>query len=534
MRKTTYSILLPRTAAAMAVRIESRLAWVAIAATTLVGCGDNRKPVACHDVSVPDVTVTVTRANLPITVTERGELEGAGAIETRCELEGDQNKIATLLPEGSHVKKGDVVVTFDAEQLKRAHDDQEIKWKQAECKTIVTRAELETVRNKIQGDTAKAELACKLAQFDRDKYLEGDYRVEDAKKKGLIALEEEELQQAKDKLTKLRMLVKKGYSPPEILRVKELEIENKAYTLSSNKADLTLLEKFTRKKQEMELTGKIEDAKRELARVRASGKSTIEKAQTDLEAAETAVRLEKAALSRARNQLERAIVKAPQDGILVYTKDHWWNPENRLQPGAKVRYHQTLFSQPDLSRMQVRVRVHEARVERLRPGLSAEIRMESLANTLLHGSVTKVETLAELSSYVDEHAVKEYATIVKLDDLPGQRSLKPGMTAEVRILTQELSNVPVVPVQAVVRKAKNHFAYVVSPNGFERREVTVGENNDRFVEIKRGLEDGETVALDARSCLEAESEQSKDEEVGKTRREKPIQVLAVTHPMGGS
>jgi len=159
--------------------------------------------------------------------------------------------------------------------------------------------------------------------------------------------------------------------------------------------------------------------------------------------------------------------------------------------------------------------------------------MESLGTTVMHGSVTKVETLADLGSYTDERAVKEYATIVKLDDIPAQRSLRPGMTAEVRIVTQELANVSVVPVQAVVQRAKDRFAYVVSPSGFERREVTVGENNDRFIEIKSGLEDGETVALNARSCLDSERDWSKDEDVETTPRQAPIQVLAVTHPKGG-
>src|SRR6516162_602834 len=56
-------------------------ALLAIAATAFVGCGDNRRPIAKGDAGDPDITVAVTRANLPISVTERGELEGAGAIE---------------------------------------------------------------------------------------------------------------------------------------------------------------------------------------------------------------------------------------------------------------------------------------------------------------------------------------------------------------------------------------------------------------------------------------------------------------------
>jgi HlyD family secretion protein len=416
-------------------------AWIVVAATVLLGWAGYREYIARSAAGIPDITVPVTGADPAITVTEQGELESSAATETHCEVEGDQNKIVTLLPEGSPVKKGDVVITFDTEQLKKTLVEQEVKTRLAEGKTILARGELEAVRNKALGDTAKADLALKLAEFDRDKYLEGEYRVEDAKKKGLISVEEEELQAAKEKLAGLRRLVKKGFAPPESLRLKELEIDNKALTLSNNKADLTVLEKFTRRKQEMELSGRVEDAKRELARVRASSKAAIEKAQADLEAAETAARLEKTALSRAQKQLERAVVKAAQDGIIFYAKDPWSNPENRIRPGALVRYHQRLFSLPDLTRLQVKVRIHEAAVKMIHPGLQAEVRVDSLGDLVFPGSITKVETLADFNGNWGERRATERVAVVKVNGIAAQAGLKPGMTAEVRIPGQELSDV---------------------------------------------------------------------------------------------
>ena len=167
---------------------------------------------------IPDITATVKRGTLPVTVTERGELESSLTVDARCEVEGYQNKIVTILPEGtavkgprkenamivadfvgtvplcpqayftkpailhSWVKEGDLVVTFDVDQLKKAHDDQEVKWKQADGKAKMAVGELEVVRNKAEGDIAEAELAFKLAEIDRDKYLDGEFKVEDAKK----------------------------------------------------------------------------------------------------------------------------------------------------------------------------------------------------------------------------------------------------------------------------------------------------------------------------------------------------------------
>jgi RND family efflux transporter MFP subunit len=490
------------------------------AAIGLLAWGGYAKFLASNGSEIVDITGTVKRANLPITVTERGELESSSTTDVRCEIEGYQNKLATILPEGTQVKKGDVVVTFDTDQLKKAYDDQQVKWKQADGKAKMAKGELEVQKNKSEGEIAKADLALTLAKIDRDKYLEGEYKVELTKKKGAISLAEKELRETKEKFDAMQKLVKKGFQPPETLRIQEILIANKEYLLDSSKDDLMVLEKFTRKGKEVELSAKADEAERELKRAKASGAAAIEKAQSDLEAADVTAALEKTALDRAKKQLDRTVVKAPQDGILVYSKDRYWDPSARIQPGAMVHYQQNIFSLPDLGKMQVKVKIHEAMVKKIQPGQKAEIRVESQANTVLHGSVIKVETLADSRGYWDERGVKEYVTIVKIDDLVADAGLKPGMTAEVKILVQEISNVLMVPVQAVAQKGKEHFAYAVLAKGVERRAVSVGENNEKFVEIKGGLEEGDKVALDARTRLAAETKGSEENEEQKAATEK--------------
>src|SRR5207237_8957000 len=110
--------------------------------------------------------------------------------------------------------------------------------------------------------------------------------------------------------------------------------------------------------------------------------------------------------------------------------------------------------------------------------------------------------------------VKEYLTVVQMDDLPESAGLKPGMTGEVKVLVSKLPDVYVAPVQAVAEREGKHLAYVVGPAGVERREVTVGENNEKFVAIQDGLAEGERVALDARARVAAEAK-AEEEKAGK-------------------
>jgi multidrug efflux pump subunit AcrA (membrane-fusion protein) len=85
------------------------------------------------------------------------------------------------------------------------------------------------------------------------------------------------------------------------------------------------------------------------------------------------------------------------------------------------------------------------------------------------------------------------------------------MTAEARIFVGELSNVLVVPLQAVSQRKGEFSAFVDEANGIQPRKVKIGESNEQFVQIVEGLAEGEIVALDARSrsAAEQKNEESK-------------------------
>jgi RND family efflux transporter MFP subunit len=461
------------------------------------------------DAAGGEISATVVRADLPIIVTERGTLESSVTVDTFCEVEGLQNKIVTLLPEGKAVKKDDVVVTLDTDQLNRQCADQEVKAKTAEGKAKAAKGELEVEKNKVEGEIAKARLALVLAELDRDKYLEGEYLVLKNKMNGEIELAKRELQDAEEKLAHFRTYVKKGFGTPEQQHIKEMEIEQKKYALRSKEAELMVLEKFTRKRQETELNSKADETKRELERAQKSGAAALEKAQSTLEADEAAARTEKATLERFQRQLERCKVRAPGDGILVYGIDDNGMPGRKIQPGMMVHFQQLLFSLPELTQMQVKVKIHESMVKKVQPGQKAEILVEAYTNTVLHGTVESVATLADSMGPWDERGVKEYVTIVKIDDLPTGAGLKPGMSAQVKIQVAHLPSVLMVPVQAVAERDGQHYCYVRSAmKGLKARPVTVGENNDKFVEIKEGVDEGEQVMLDARARSAAEAKAS--------------------------
>src|SRR5207253_6287812 len=180
-----------------------------------------------------------------------------------------------------------------------------------------------------------------------------------------------------------------------------------------------------------------------------------------------------------------------------------YDDNNRIQAGSMVHFRQPLFSLPDLSKMRMKVKIHEAMIKKVKPGQKAEIRLDAYPNLLMHGTVINVATMASMDGLYDR-SVKEYDTLVDISDLPLEAGLKPGMTGDVRILVKELSDVLIVPVQSVGQKEGRHRCYLAGPKNIDCREVEIGDNNDKFVEIKSGLNENEQVTLDARARIAAE------------------------------
>ena len=446
------------------------------------------------------LTATVTRGDLPLLVVERGELASENAIYVRCELEGYQNKLVTIVPEGTQVKAGEEVARFDAEEIQKLCNEQEIRWRQAEGKAKAAGAELELQLNKQESEIAKANLAMQMAVLELEKYEKAEMGADLNEKRGALELAKKDLAEARAGLELTKRLVSRGFAQLEQLRFKEMEVEQKSYSVDRDELRLKVLDYDTRKKM-TELEFKAKDARLELERTKKSAEAAIEKARSELQAAEDTAKLEAAQLARLRRRLEQVVVKAPQDGIVVYHKEYY-EESRRIAPGATVHYQQPIFSLPDLTKMMVKVRVHESVVKKVQPGMKATIQIDALPNRILNGTVQSVGTLAEMSW---RSSVKEYLTNIRIDDLPLDAGLKPGMTGEVRIMLGTVRDAIMVPLLAVTEQRGQFRAYVVRNGQVEPRVVTLGESNEQFAQILSGLEVGEKVALDARVRAAAET-----------------------------
>jgi hypothetical protein len=209
--------------------------------------------------------------------------------------------------------------------------------------------------------------------------------------------------------------------------------------------------------------------------------------------------------------------------MVVYANDQrsrfGGSQQPQVEEGASVRERQTILRLPDLSQMQVRVNVHESKIDMLgqamkraeADGEQLPARVRILDRTLI-GSLTSIANQPEPSSWWSGN-VKEYATIISIEGTP--QGLRPGMTAECEILVKDLDNVLKIPVAAVVEMNGGYFCWVRQDRRVQRRPLLLGSTNDRFVEVKDGVREGELVVLNPRAMI-AEARDVQDQPAEQT------------------
>jgi multidrug efflux pump subunit AcrA (membrane-fusion protein) len=164
-----------------------------------------------------------------------------------------------------------------------------------------------------------------------------------------------------------------------------------------------------------------------------------------------------------------------------------------LEEGTMVRQRQELIRLPDVSKMLAEIKIEEARVAQVRPGMTAYIRVQNVPHRRFKGTVRRVAPLPDSQASWMNPDVKVYPADVLVDDeLP---ILKPGVSASAEIIITNLTKVLSVPRQTVARFAGENVCFIKKGSRVTPVPVTTGWFNDSFVEITSGLKEGDFVLL---------------------------------------
>jgi len=149
----------------------------------------------------------------------------------------------------------------------------------------------------------------------------------------------------------------------------------------------------------------------------------------------------------------------------------------------------TTFSICPNDTMVVSVSVDETDILSLSVGQEASVYINSLGDDAYSGTVAEVGTTGSSSN-----GVTSYTAVIRLDKAEGMLS---GMSATAYVTIEGTDNALLIPVDALNETSTTAYVYTSyneeSDTLGDMVEVTIGLKNSKYVEIKSGLSEGETV-----------------------------------------
>lgn len=459
-----------------------------LAALLGAGCGDK----SAVENSRP-ATATASQGPLRITVTEGGSLASAKPVTVASEMEG-RSTIIYLIPEGSAVKEGDVLVRLDAADLKEKLNKQEIDVEQAVAQADAAAKAHVIQLSQNESDIREADLKGKLAELEYDKYMKGDYPQEKLKLESNRTIAEEELKRAEDRVTWSRRLFEKSFITKTELEADELNATKAKLNIDLAKQAIDVLDKYDRNKQEKKLKAEFDEAVAELERVKARTEANAKKTETDAKTKQRTAELAQTRFNEMKDQLKKSVILAPTSGFVVYQRqDRGRMGTEPMAEGKQVNEREPILQIPDTRFMLVDVDVHESLVKKVKPGQRASVRIDAIAGKVFEGVVARVSQVPSTANSWMNPDLKTYPTQVEIAG--AIEEMKPGMNAQVEISVADLADAVQVPMQAIHETGGKAFAYVDKDGKAELRPIEVGMDNGRNVHVTKGLAAGEKVFL---------------------------------------
>jgi multidrug efflux pump subunit AcrA (membrane-fusion protein) len=259
----------------------------------------------------------VKRADMLISITEEGALRALNETVVRSGLEG-LNRIIYLVPEGSYVQKGDLLVELDSSGLKDRLNEQELSYQERLFQMLQATGNLNIQKSLVESQIKEAELKVENAQVDLEKYRDADAPLLIKTIESRSAVLAEQVRIAGERYARTEVLFKAGNASKSELEADALSLKREQLALGQYQEDLRLVKKYDQPNQVRLLTSNLEQAKAELDRLRQRTSNEIAQAEADLKTSQSALDFLDQGLKMQRRRLENSKIIAPQNGLVVY------------------------------------------------------------------------------------------------------------------------------------------------------------------------------------------------------------------------
>ena len=459
----------------MAGRLNARLfSRVLLAGFVLVGAGFGiyRMAEAMMTPGQDDIvhkhhlTHTVARVPLTVSLKEQGTLESSENVEIICKVRGE-NIITSVVENGAYVKEGDVILTLDSLYI-----DEQI-------------SERSKYAHWSRSGAEHWRATANYRQLKVAEYLEGRY-VTQVMSKELERVLKESALLADNKMLAFNMQqFEKGYVSKDHVDQIRRQIDKSVVDLDLLNTDLKVLKEHTKKSEMARLEGELKVA------------------QAQFEASDERAEADASRRDRAVEEKAFCTILAPKDGLVIHPRAASWKWAPDIVIGGSVYKEQVLLLMPDLDQMQVKIGVEEEVIDSISVGMKTIVRLPG--REPFEAKVSEVADIAR-PPIIGSGDVVRYDVIVAL---PKLEDLKPGTSAKLEIVMNELEEVLTIPVAATVEIDEQTYCWVETKTGVEQRLLETKVGDDVFVVVTDGVHVGEKIVMNP--LLYTDAPQDKEE-----------------------
>jgi multidrug efflux pump subunit AcrA (membrane-fusion protein) len=505
------------------------------------------------------VTKPVHFEDLNAKIVQHGTLEPARTWDVVCRVKARTrgNSMASIIkwvvPESTRVRQGDVVVLLDDSGIREDLQAQRVAVLQAHSDWLMAEQNHAILKSQNESSLEAARAALQLAELDCQKYELGDARQTLDDIEGRRTLAQGDVEAWRDRVAWAKRMVRKGFLTPRQARDEQDHLAAAELALANVVEEKRVFLGFTDQRQHTDYRGKAALARGELGRLERQARAQEHQTRIDMLKKQAIARQQERRYCELQEQVECCTLRAPHDGMVFYCGSNQVRYGMGQQPviaqGEVVREGQCLLQIPDLSRMIVDTRLHEALLPRVHPeestpdamsdllfgpeqllasrsiardefaedeqvrsarlisaGDPVRIQLPARPQTVLHGHVKSVALIPSFWE-MRVYGVTLFGTQIAIDDpVPG---LLPGMSADVTIMTEHSRHhVLAVPVDAIVSESKydkTGKCLVLTDDGVEERALALGLADEKLVEVRTGLEEGEQIVVNPQTLLNESS-----------------------------
>jgi HlyD family secretion protein len=459
----------------------------------LVIIGVTARSYIREEVSLETIPIAAAqRGAVAISITENGALQAVQSVTLASEINSNRAKIAKIVPEGTYVKQGDLIIEFDKapfeEDLRKmAHEIEEAK---AAIREATENLKLQRAKN--AGELNDAQVNITAAEAELRNILEGE---------GVITLRELDLDLERDKTTfdqaqqnvaDLREMLKSGFITQNELKKAELQFQEAESKYNFTKQKRTIFVEYTQPAQIEKAKCKIQESKEKHQQTQEVADSLISLQQANLQKEQAQLEGLEEKYQTAQKELEKAAIYAPIPGLVIYNEIPSTGKARKVQVGDAVWSHQGLISLPDISSMLVETKIREVDIHKVKLQQDVLVQVDAYPEREFHGKVHLIGSLAAPDQEAPS-GTKYFQVQVLLQET--DERLRPGMTARIEILVDRFEDVLSVPLEGVFEKAGQKVCYLVQGKGAVERPVRVGAFNDAVIIITDGLRAGDQIYL---------------------------------------